>query len=559
MAILILLVFMGLFVHDALVTPGGPGQASAVRDWLAAGSSDGVRLALMIGPKLFIAVVFSLACRASRRKMAVVGSPALRKLDLVQAACRYLMLVSYFVDLYALGALVRLRQTIGDPILLDELLVIAPTLALNAWMWWAYYPIDARMRAATLMGRLDRGQPVHVWSRGQYMLSQVRHQWALMGLPLLMLVAWWETVRIINPKSADLAVGLMLGGALVVFIFTPPLMRYIWDTAPLPKGELRDRLIAMCDQYRVRVRELLLWRTFGGMINGAVMGMFGPVRYILLTDALLESMPAKQVEAVMAHELAHVRKRHIFWLLLVAAASMEVMRRAMTWLIEGTLEGIDASGAGSWLPASVSEALKHPDVAALAATVVSIVGWFFIFGWVSRRFERQADTFAVQHLSRQWHDEQGSGAPSRQGGAEGERIPTSSLASDSRAPTAPPCRDGALPPLPDADTLIAQLEAGLATLPPPPASRDARDPSRIPVAAAAIMEGALQSVADLNCIPVGRKSWRHGSIAWRQQYLRELAGKPIDSTEIDQQVNRIKLAGLCIVVIAVVMGVMQIG
>mgnify|MGYP002623919385 CR=1 FL=1 len=536
MAILILLIFMGLFVHEGLVAPAAQGQASAIHDWLASGPSMGVSVTLMLAPKLLIAVVFALACRASRRRMATAGSTTLRRLDLVQIACRYFLIVSYFADLFALGMLVRLRAVIGDPVLLDELIFMAPTLMLNAWMWWCFYPVDVQMREATLMGRLDDGKPVHIWSRGQYMLSQVRHQWALMGLPLLLLVGWWELVRVFDVTNEDLAAALMLGGALLVFIFTPPLMRFIWDTAPLPRGELRDRLVAMCKQYGVRVRELLLWRTFGGMINGAVMGLFGRVRYILLTDALLESMPAKQVEAVMAHELAHVRKRHIFWLLLVAAASMEVMRRGVSWLITGALDGLDASGAGSWLPRSVSEALKHPDVAMMAATVVSIVGWFFVFGWVSRRFERQADTFAVQHLARKWHMER-----DEERETESDRVAST------------------LPPLPDADTLARQLEAGVAVLPPPPAPRDERDPSRIPVAAAAIMEGALQSVADLNHVPVRRKSWRHGSIAWRQEYLRELAGKPIESTEIDQQVNRIKLAGIGILALAVVMAYLQIG
>ena len=58
------------------------------------------------------------------------------------------------------------------------------------------------------------------------------------------------------------------------------------------------------------------------MINGAVMGAITPVRYILLTDALLETLPRERVEAVMAHELAHVRRHHIFWLVMAAAGSM---------------------------------------------------------------------------------------------------------------------------------------------------------------------------------------------------------------------------------------------
>src|SRR5690606_31987071 len=77
---------------------------------------------------------------------------------------------------------------------------------------------------------------------------------------------------------------------------------------------------------RVRFREVLLWRTFGGMVNAAVMGMLAPLRYILLSDALLEHLPAEQVEAVMAHEVAHIRKRHLVWLLVLSGSAMVLLQ-----------------------------------------------------------------------------------------------------------------------------------------------------------------------------------------------------------------------------------------
>ena len=60
---------------------------------------------------------------------------------------------------------------------------------------------------------------------------------------------------------------------------------------------------------------MLLWKTFGVMINAGVMGLVAPLRFILLTDGLVERMPVERIEAVMAHEVAHVSKRHIFWLI----------------------------------------------------------------------------------------------------------------------------------------------------------------------------------------------------------------------------------------------------
>lgn len=56
------------------------------------------------------------------------------------------------------------------------------------------------------------------------------------------------------------------------------------------------------------------------------------------------------------------------------------------------------------------------------------------------------------------------------------------------------------------------------------------------------MVEALQKVADLNGIPVRHWSFRHGSIAERQQHLRALAGQPAAGLRIDRAANRIKRA-----------------
>jgi Zn-dependent protease with chaperone function len=139
----------------------------------------------------------------------------------------------------------------------------------------------------------------------------------------------------------------------------------------------------MCVRQRVKVRELLVWGTHGTMINGAVMGFVGPVRYILLTDALLESLPQVQVEAVMAHELGHVKRRHMIWLGVAAVSAITLAQL-----------GIDAGVGLVW-----GEGALSLDAVQAGVALVSLLAGLAVFGFVSRRFEWQADAFAVQHLS----------------------------------------------------------------------------------------------------------------------------------------------------------------
>jgi len=496
MQLFLLALILGLFLHDSPLRPESPmaGPAGLI--------------ALLIVPKAALALLYGAGCWLTRRRLGQRPGRAgleLRRLEWLTMLHRVALLGLYGLDLWA-GTLVLVRETVGDWVLIDELLILTPPLAVVVFAWWAYYPIDRRLREAQLMQRIDDGGPVYpIWSRGQFILAQLRHQMALLMVPLLLVLAWIETVALLGRAelwalSLSAQMAMTLGGAAGIFLLTPVIIRHVWDTIPLPSGEIRDRLVSMCHRHGVRVRELLLWRTYGGMINAAVMGLIGPLRYILLSDALLDQVERDQVEAVMAHELAHVRKRHMVWLLASAGGTLGVIEgvgramyaagwfdmqreRAVAGQIGGALQAWPtAAQTGPWL-----EALLSPEGLIVTFIAAAALTWVAAFGWVSRRFERQADAFAAIHLSgssdEPWYDDRG-------------RV----------------C---------------------------------------IKPEAAETMIGALQQVAELNNVPPEKKSWRHGSIAWRQAHLRSLIGRPVDQLPIDAVMRRIKLASLAMVGLAI--------
>jgi Zn-dependent protease with chaperone function len=249
------------------------------------------------------------------------------------------------------------------------------------------YPIERRLREAVIVRDLDEGRPFRpVPARAAHVLMAFRHQAALVLVPIVCVLAWYEAVEMYGPRL-NLprwlpAAVLELLGMIVVLSVMPVVMRRVWDTVALESGPLREALQAMCRAHRVRIRELLVWRTHGAMINGAVMGFAGPLRYVLLTDALLEHLPAEQVEAVMAHELGHVRRRHMVWL---GVAGLSAMLLAV---------GLGKLAVVNWAPRWGESALADGLITAAGLGVALL-----IFGLVSRRFEWQADAFAVQHLS----------------------------------------------------------------------------------------------------------------------------------------------------------------
>lgn len=334
---------------------------------------------------------------------------------------------------------------------------IATTLAtyFNSWS------IERRLREATLMRMLDGARPVHALpSRAAYVLAQARSGLLPMLGPLLVPLAFAEIARALAvafaPEHAELAqLAGAVSGAILLFVLVPIVVPPLLGLRRLAAGEMRDDLESLAREARLGVREIWVWPTEGMVANAAVMGLFPGLRCVMLSDCLLESMPRAQVRAVMAHELGHVRHRHLPWMVGVILGCWTIAAIAATLLADGVLPLLPPPDpdAGRDAPLEAVELVRD---------VVALAGGLWLFGFASRRFERQADTYAVQLLS----------------AGEGSGLAT----------------EGA-------------VEA---------------------------MRGALASVAYLNHVPAERSSWRHGSIAWRRDYLAGIIGRPLDGMEIDR-------------------------
>ena len=522
MQLFVIALVVGLFAHDGRLAD--PGSAAAA----AEGALHGWALAAWyVLPKLALMGAFAMVVRRTMKRLDQgKGGVALRRLDRFTFIYRVAVLATYGLDL-KFGVLMTIRRAVGDMVLLDELAVMLPPLALMAWGWSQAYHVDRRLREAAMIRHLDAGEPMQpICSQTQYVVSQIRHQVLLLLGPMLVILAWTELLNLqtwISLSGGESAL-LSLLGVAVVFVMSPLLIRAMWDTTPVPPGALRTMLLDLCKRHRVGVREVLIWRTFGSMINAAVMGLFAPLRFILLTDALLETMDTGEVEAVMAHEVAHVRRHHMVWMLVSAGGLMMMLSLggelslALAYPNHGGMAQANISmgakgaagvtgyagsathfSAGSmplatgWSPPAVyptggirlgGQVISRDIVEGAVAMLVG-GGWILGFGWMSRRFERQADAFAVVHLA------------SRQAEAEGLDGPVVIGASS--------------------------IEA---------------------------MAGALGKVGSLNHVALTRRSWRHGSIAWRQAYLRQLLGHRADRLTIDRVMVGIHIAGLLMILLA---------
>jgi Zn-dependent protease with chaperone function len=342
------------------------------------------------------------------------------------------LFAAYLVCLLLLGwgwALTHLWSRANGLLPGAELLLLTPFIASQMLAWAFFYDVErAADRLAT--PRLPRGEfSSSVWidldrprqsfgSRAGFVLFQARQKLALVFLPVVLLLIHKELRRSF-PEAWDQWQGTVniVGGVLMatVFLTMPWVVRLMLGLRPLPPGPLRDRLQAAARRLRFRCSNILVWNTRSGMANAMVLGLVPWIRYVVFTDRLLEDFSADEVEAVFGHEVGHIRHHHMlfyFGFLTASIALLALLANVCTGLIQSEWP-LDEAGSvpGRWHEylLGLLDFKERQDLAVFPMVAVLLSYIFVVFGFLSRRCERQADIFgcrAVSCASRtcQFHD-----------------------------------------------------------------------------------------------------------------------------------------------------------
>lgn len=322
---------------------------------------------------------------------------ALARADSVILGSRVVGLLWHAATVFGFGWIGLVRSWVGNPVALDELIAAAPPILGLFVGFAAFQPIEKRVRDATFPRVLHEGSvtpTVHpADTRGSYISFVARQSILPFLIPVAIVFAWVEGSGRIASRwqlTGGWETLLQLSGAGLLVAFSPHLLRYLWSATPMPPSPLRDSIVAVCRRSAVRVRELLVWPTHGTSLNAAVLGFLPGTRFILFTDSMLERLGDDSVQAVTAHEVGHVHERHLPWLAAATAASAGVLGAALAWIATLAL-----SVAGARWQLSDDNRQLAMDIAGAAVGVVTLAGAIVAFGWVSRRFEWQADAFAA--------------------------------------------------------------------------------------------------------------------------------------------------------------------
>jgi STE24 endopeptidase len=209
-----------------------------------------------------------------------------------------------------------------------------------------------------------------------------------LGGPLLAAVLW--IMERMGPSWWLWAWGVTTSFSVFAAWIYPTVLAPLFNKfTPLPDGELKEAILGLARRVGFRAGGIFVMdasrRTAHG--NAYFTGLFRQKR-IVLFDTLVEAMGAREVVAVLAHELGHFKLHHVRWAMIRSVA----------------ISGLVFYGLSLALPFEPFYAAFFLDQTSYGAlTVFSL--WFGLLSFLfqplsnalSRRHEFAADAFALRH------------------------------------------------------------------------------------------------------------------------------------------------------------------
>lgn len=213
----------------------------------------------------------------------------------------------------------------------------------------------------------------------------------VLGYPLLVLIlkivdwtgqSWWLWAWV-----------TIMFFQLLMLVLAPIVIMPLFNKfTPLPEGSLRERLLNLAGRTGFQAQKIqVMDGSKRSRHSNAFFTGFGRFRKIVLFDTLIQQLSEAELEAVLAHEIGHYKRKHIVKLMLVSAAIslaafyVLALLAQQPWFYE----------TFGFLPGSIVPALL---LFALLSGVVTF--WLSpVLNLWSRKFEYEADAYAAQAMN----------------------------------------------------------------------------------------------------------------------------------------------------------------
>ena len=235
-------------------------------------------------------------------------------------------------------------------------------------------------------------------SRRSYILSNISFSIPIL-LPWLLLSGVADIINVLPFHLPKRLLSTTEGQVLYFLIFLvaiavvgPLIIQKFWRCEPLETGFYRQRIEGLCQRAGMEYANILYWPIFGGkMITAGVMGLIKKFRYILVTNALLRFLDPDEIDAVIAHEIGHIKKKHLMFYLIFFMGYMLVSFASFDLLLYAILF---AEPIYNFIQnTNLNQTTVVSSIFSFTIIIIFVIYFRFIFGYFMRNFERQADTY----------------------------------------------------------------------------------------------------------------------------------------------------------------------
>lgn len=310
------------------------------------------------------------------------------RLDLLELPWHTALLVGWTL----LGGLHTLNQMLlvwMGPGLAQQIALLAGFFVVSSvlelpWGWYRTFQLEARFG----FNRSSLGLWLSDQAKGLLL-------GAVLGLPLATALLW--LMNSTGPTWWLWGWGLWAGFNLLLLVLYPTVIAPLFNQfQPLTDVTLRTRIEALLQRSSLRAQGIYVMdgSKRSTHANAYFTGL-GPAKRVVFFDTLLAQLTPTQIDAVLAHELGHLKHRHIMQRVGVMLVASGLGFALLGWLIDqpwfylglGVIPNLDSANSA---------------LALLLLLISAPLFTFFttpLFSHQSRQHEFEADAYAAQHSS----------------------------------------------------------------------------------------------------------------------------------------------------------------
>jgi STE24 endopeptidase len=218
---------------------------------------------------------------------------------------------------------------------------------------------------------------------------------ALIGLPIAALVLWLMGAA--GPAWWLWAWGVWMVFNLLALVLYPTVIAPLFNKfEPLSDETLKARVNALMQRCGFAAKGLFVMdgSKRSAHANAYFTG-FGAAKRVVFFDTLLKQLSPEEIDAVLAHELGHYKRRHILKRIVLMFALSLAGFALLGWV---------SSQAWFYSGLGVTPSMDTPNDALALLLFMMIVPLFTFFlspmmAQLSRKHEFEADAYAVEHTS----------------------------------------------------------------------------------------------------------------------------------------------------------------